>query len=68
MSAPANIHQQIDWMEDQIAHMKRKLPIGVRNGNITQAHADTKWACATAALGTLKAIRSAVYGKEAAHG
>lgn len=64
----ANIHQQISWMKDQLAHMKRKLPIGVRNGTITQAYADEKYACAEASLRTLEAVRAIALGKEVAHG
>jgi len=67
MTTPANIHQQISWMKDQLAHMKAKLPIGVRNGTISQEHADGKFAAAEATLRTLEAIRAISLGKEVAN-
>jgi len=63
----ANIHQQISWMKDQLAHMKAKLPIGVRNGTISQAHADGKFAAAEAVLRTLETIRALTKGEEVPH-
>ncbi|MES2148618.1 MAG: hypothetical protein V4508_02385 [Pseudomonadota bacterium] len=58
------IHQQIDWLESQIRHMKISLPRGVDAGRVSTEHATHKMACAQATLQTLTQLRGIVRGEE----
>lgn len=61
------INQQITWLEDQIRHMKRSLPLQIASGRISEEHATHKMACAHATLQTLTQLRGIVAGKGSAN-
>lgn len=61
------IHDQINWLESQLKHMAKTLPIGVAQGNIDREHAAFKLSCAQASLQTLTQLRGIVRGTEATH-
>lgn len=54
------IHQQIDYLNDQLKHMRADLPIAVANGRITDEHATYRMAYASAILQTLTQLRGLV--------
>lgn len=57
------IHQQIAWLQDQIRHMKRAVPLAVQSGRMTEEHGTHKLACACASLQTLSQLRGIVRGE-----
>jgi hypothetical protein len=57
------MHQQIEWLEQQLRHMKRHLPNVVVEGRISEEHATHKLACAQAALVTLTQLRGIFRGE-----
>lgn len=58
-----NINQQIAWLEQQLRHMRSRLPMAVTEGLVSEEHATHKLACAQAALQTLTQLRGLVAGK-----
>lgn len=57
------INQQITWLEDQIRHMKKTLPMQVAAGRISEKASTHKLACAESAYRTLTQLRGIVRGE-----